>query len=102
MKHYYPTGELAFENQWNNGKLVGRTLEYYKSGQVKYLGFYDSNHVTSKFYAFYENGLLQEHLTNLYDGRTYQYDSMGELNKVVRVLNSEYADTLFQRANIAR
>lgn len=56
IKEYYDTGELAREVDKLGGMDHGKTVEYYKNGQIKFIGHFEYDYPTKDSYSYYEDG----------------------------------------------
>lgn len=56
-KKYYPTGELLMVGDTINGMPQGKMVEYYKSGNIKAVYFYNNNNkIDGEMHIYYEAG----------------------------------------------
>ncbi|MFH2094233.1 MAG: toxin-antitoxin system YwqK family antitoxin [Bacteroidota bacterium] len=56
---YYPDGSKSVDAWYNNDTLHGKTIEWYKSGQIKLMGNYKRGLRSGKWKYWYSNGKIQ-------------------------------------------
>jgi len=74
-KYYFPSGKLRLKEQYVNGKIVGESVEYHKSGYPGYYVKWNSKEEKSEEKEYSYNGFLTDHKTTDANGiatlRTY-------------------------------
>ncbi|WP_428739565.1 hypothetical protein [Sulfurimonas sp.] len=56
IKEYYETGELAREADKLGEMDHGKTVTYYKNGQIKSIGYFEYDYPVKESYDYYEDG----------------------------------------------
>ena len=62
VEDFYVNNQKAFQYEFQNGNIVGRTMCYYPNGQLKYNGFYKNSQKDSLWSFYYENGNIEKYV----------------------------------------
>lgn len=60
VEDFYLNKQKAFQYEFQNGNLAGKTMCYYPNGQLKYQGFYKNSQKDSTWNFYYENGNIEK------------------------------------------
>lgn len=60
VEDFYLNNKKAFQFEFQNGNLTGKTMCFYPNGQLKYQGYYKDSQKDSIWYFYYENGNLEK------------------------------------------
>ncbi|GAA5030100.1 hypothetical protein GCM10011506_18960 [Marivirga lumbricoides] len=81
-KEYYPSGNIAYEYNIENGKKNGVALKYYESGELMQKSNWIEGEKVGKAFIYYKNGkkkYVAEFENSKQHGWTFCYDSLGNL-----------------------
>lgn len=92
-KHYDKEGKVGSVSHFSKGKLHGKSISYYPSGDTQVVTNYN-NDVPASFTQFYENGQVEVQSEDIRNGIVFFYDSLGSLLRRVKYENFQPADTL--------
>mgnify|MGYP006184931433 CR=1 FL=1 len=65
--NYWENGQKLSEIHYFNGKIEGACKYWYKTGQVKNVGFYKNGKMIGSFISYYDNGQIESHGDFRYD-----------------------------------
>ena len=78
IKEYYNNGQLKFESEYLNGKIMGKRKEYYENGKLKFEGEYLNGKRNGKGKEYNDKGNLlfegEYFNDNRLNGKEYEYE----------------------------
>jgi antitoxin component YwqK of YwqJK toxin-antitoxin module len=58
-RYYYPTGELLGKRRFEEGKLNGPAIDYYKNGMLKVISAFRNDSVVGEYKTYHDQGVVE-------------------------------------------
>ncbi|MCH2044247.1 MAG: toxin-antitoxin system YwqK family antitoxin [Saprospiraceae bacterium] len=85
---FYENGQLALEQEFKNGKIIGEERGYYESGQLESVFQAKDGTYHGPFQFYHENGVLYQegtYMDNEMEGELRTYYENGQLKEIIQM-----------------